>query len=197
MSQNELTIIAITRMQSFFLIFNCTCMALNIFDSNTRCPNTRNNGIVDFCKSTIQCCQIWQFAVVWATFQTIWQQIFCLGNFAIWLHFKLSKDVIFIFTFRGFSCRSFEILKLLCCRQAWAYLPFGPKYFKNTYLYLWNMLYFINTYFCILWKRIVRWSVSPKELKKIFTIFIDIYAKIRSYLVVEHLEFSNKQWGSE
>ena len=91
MSQNELTTIVIMWMQSFFLIFNCTCWALNIFDSNTRCPNSRNNEIVDFYESTIQCCQIWQFAAVWATFQTIWQQIFCLG-FAICLHSKSWKN---------------------------------------------------------------------------------------------------------
>ena len=31
----------------------------------------------------------------------------------------------------------------LACGQIWAYLPFGPTYFINTYLYLWNTLYYL------------------------------------------------------
>ena len=43
-----------------------------------------------------QCDQIWRFISLWATFQSLWQQLFCPNNHVMVIFVWLSKSFIFL-----------------------------------------------------------------------------------------------------
>ena len=59
----------------------CLCIQKTQLDAYTK-----NVRLACYCN---QCCQIWRFVAIWATFWTIWRLIFCFGDLAIWLLFGL------------------------------------------------------------------------------------------------------------